>query len=445
MPPSSERRGSVLGFARAFRNDLLSALPAKLYRGWMAEFKSPILHSFFCNDPALVTLILKERPNDFPKSDRLREGLAPLLGRSIFVTNGEEWARQRRIIDPAFEGGRLRETYPAIRDAALAAANRVAASTGKVIDIEPEASHAAADAIFRTMFSLPIEHEMASRVFAAFRAHQDAQPIVNIAAMIPMPRWLPRFHSANTRRTAKIIRGLIADLVDQRLEAIRTGNAPDDLATKIMTTTDPVSGDRFNREEMIDQVAIFFLAGHETSAAAMSWSLWLLAAAPEWQDKVAAEAASLPEIPQFSDMSKLPVSRAVFREALRLYPPVPMLVREAVQPETFRKRNVPKNAQLVISPWHLQRHEKLWENPHDFDPSRWDTPNGREMSRCAYIPFSAGQRVCPGAGFAMIEGVLMIALTVRRLRLSTSETPVPVARLTVRGKNGIRLGLETRI
>lgn len=444
MPPASQQKSSLLRFVRGFRSDLLSALPAKLYRGWMAEYKTPILHSFFCNDPALVALILKERPADFPKSDRLREGLAPLLGRSVFVTNGEEWSRQRRIIDPAFEGGRLRETFPAIRDAALAAADRIAASSGSVIDIEPDASHAAADAIFRTMFSLPIEHQLAARVFAAFRAHQDAQPIVNMAAMIPMPRWMPRFHSRTTRQTARIIRQLIADLVDQRLLAIRQGNPPDDLATKIMTTPDPVSGECFSRDEMIDQVAIFFLAGHETSAAAFAWSLWLLAASPEWQEKVAAEAALLPDLPQFADLSKLPVTRAVFREALRLYPPVPMLVREAVRPETFRERNVPKAAQLVISPWHLQRHERLWDNPHDFDPSRWDSQNGRDMSRCAYIPFSTGQRVCPGAGFAMIEGVLMIALTIRRLHLGTEAPPVPVARLTVRGKNGIRLAISAR-
>ena len=103
-PAAALRPGTVLGLARAFRHDLLSALPAKLYRAWMAEFRSPLIRSALCNDPALVRLVLQERPQDFPKSDRLREGLAPLLGRSVFVTNGAEWARQRRIIDPAFEG-----------------------------------------------------------------------------------------------------------------------------------------------------------------------------------------------------------------------------------------------------------------------------------------------------------------------------------------------------
>lgn len=446
-PEAAEGRGTVLRYARRFRRDLLSALPARLYRAWMADFRSPLLRSVLCNDPALVRLVLQDRPADFPKSDRLREGLAPLLGQSVFVTNGALWERQRRIIDPAFEGGRLRETFPAIRAAALAAARRMAAQAGAEIDVEPETSHAAADAIFRTLFSIPIEHDTAARVFAAFRAHQDAQPIVNLAALVPLPRWLPRFHGRRTRRTAAEIRGLIAGLVRDRAAEIAAGTAPDDLATKIMTTRDPVTGQRFSPAEMVDQVAIFFLAGHETSASALAWALWLLAAAPDWQDRVAAEARAVltDDQPDFAAVSRLRTARAVFREAMRLYPPVPMMVRETTRPEHFRDRDLPRGTQVVLSPWHLHRHERLWDDPDGFDPGRWDTANGRACARSAYIPFSAGQRVCPGAGFAMVEGPLMLALICRDLRLAPGATvPVPVARLTVRGQDGIMLRLDRR-
>ncbi|KGJ16293.1 cytochrome P450 [Paracoccus sanguinis] len=446
-PPSTEGRGSVLRYARAFRRDLLSALPARLYRAWMAEFRSPLIHSVVCNDPALVRLVLQERPGDFPKSARLREGLAPLLGRSVFVTNGAEWARQRRIIDPAFEGGRLRETFPGVRDAALALAQRLGAQAGREIDLEPETSHAAADAIFRTLFSIPIEDATAARVFAAFRAHQDAQPIVNLAALLPWPAWLPRPHGRRTRATAAEIRGLIAALVAARAEAIAAGTAPDDLATKIMTTPDPETGAGFSPAEMVDQVAIFFLAGHETSASALAWALWLLAAFPDWQERVADEAAAVltGEAPEFAAVARLRVARAVFREAMRLYPPVPMMVRETTRPEVFRERPLPRGTQVVISPWHLHRHARLWDDPDGFDPGRWETENGRACARAAYVPFSAGQRVCPGAGFAMVEGPLMLALICRDLRLTRGAVdPVPVARLTVRGRDGIRVRLSRR-
>ena len=442
-PATAEGRTGFLHYLRHFRRDLLSALPARLYRAWMAEFRAGPIHSFVCNDPELVSLVLRARPDDFPKSNRLREGLAPLLGRSVFVTNGEEWRRQRRIIDPAFEGGRLREIFPQIWEASRAAALRLPEGE---IDLEPETSHAAADVIFRTLFSIPIEDQTAAQVFSAFRAHQDAQPIVNIGALLPLPGWFPRFHSRRTRETAAHIRGLIAQLVADRAEAIAAGTAPDDLATKIMTTPDPQTGEIFTPPEMVDQVAIFFLAGHETSASSLAWALWLLAANPDWQDRVADEARAEidPEHPDFSVVSHLKLSRAVFREALRLYPPVPMMVRESACPEHFRDRDVPKGAQIVISPWHLHRHERLWDDPDSFDPARWETENGKSCARSAYIPFSAGSRVCPGAGFAMVEGPLMLSLILRDHRLEAVAPPVPVARLTVRGQDGVRVRISPR-
>ncbi len=442
-PDSRKGRGGMWQMIRDFRHDLLSALPEKLFHAWMAEFRNPLIHSFVCNDPALVALVLRERPGDFPKSNRLREGLAPLLGNSVFVTNGPEWQFQRRIIDPAFEGGRLRQIFPAMWAASNAAVRRLAKCTGRDIDIEPECSHAAADVIFRTLFSLPIEHQTAAQVFAAFRAHQDAQPIVNLAAILPLPAWLPRLHSRRTRRTAAHIRNLIEQMVAGRMRAIAEGSAPDDLATKIMTTPDPQTGRSFTEAEMVDQVAIFFLAGHETSASSLAWALYLLAEAPEWQDRIAAEASELNE--DFASVSTQRAARAVFREALRLYPPVPMMVREATRAEHFRDRPVPEGAQIIISPWHLHRHDRLWDNPDGFDPARWETENGRQRARDSYIPFSAGQRVCPGAGFAMIEGPLMLALIVRAFRLAPGAVrPVPVARLTLRGRDGIRLRLTPR-
>ena len=409
----------------------------------MAEFRTPLFHSYLCNDPTLVDLVLRQRPDDFPKSNRIRAGLEPLLGNSVFVTNGEVWKRQRRIIDPAFEGGRLREIFPAICAAGQAAVARM--PVGRV-EIEEQASHAAADVIFRTLFSIPIEHQLASEVFHEFRAYQRSQPILNLAAFLPLPRWFPRFHRAATRRSAARIRALIAGLCAARSAEIVAGRAPDDLATKIMQTADPLTGARFATDEMVDQVAIFFLAGHETSASALGWGLYLLALYPEVQERIADEAAALSAVPEFSEMSRLKYTRDVFREVLRLYPPVPMMVREARCPENFRGRRVAKGAQIVLSPWHLHRHERIWDRPDDFDPERWSRVENRASARDGYLPFSAGARVCTGAGFAMVEGVLLLAMLARAFRFRPVEgpQPVPVAHLTVRAKDGISLLIERR-
>lgn len=436
-------RVSLWRYIRLFRQDILSAQPARLYRAWMAEFRTPFFRSFLCNDPRLIDLVLRERPDDFPKSNRIRAGLEPLLGNSVFVTNGEEWKRQRRIIDPAFEGGRLRDAFPAMCDAARAAVQRM--PLGRV-EIEEQASHTAADVIFRTLFSIPIEHRVASQVFHEFRAYQRTQPILNLAAFLPVPRWFPRLYRRATRRSAQAIRGLIKGLCDDRAAQIAQGTAPDDLATKIMQTPDPQTGQTFDTDEMVDQVAIFFLAGHETSASALAWGLYLLALFPEVQERVAAEAASLGDAPDFSALSQLKFTRDVFREVLRLYPPVPMMVRENHGPEEFRSRKVDPGAQIVLSPWHLHRHERIWANPDDFDPDRWTREETRACMRDAYMPFSAGPRVCTGAGFAMAEGVLLLAMLVRAFRFLPVDgpQPVPVAHLTVRAKDGIPLMVERR-
>ncbi|MCC7320020.1 MAG: cytochrome P450 [Rubellimicrobium sp.] len=452
MPPKPASRPadvSFLSWVRHFRRDILSAQPERLYRAWMAEFRTPFFRSFLCNDPDLVDLVLTLRPEDFPKSARLFEGLAPLLGHSIFITNGPEWQRQRRIVDPAFESGRLREIFPAMWDAACAiVAHLRPHATGQPVDIEPHTSHVALDVIFRTLFSLPVEDGTATAVFTAFREHQKSRPLVNTGSLLPLPRWVPRWHARQTRETAAHIRALIRGLVEDHARMIAAGTAPDDLATRLMTTPDPEDGSLFTTEDMVDQVGIFFLAGHETSASALAWALYLMALYPDWQERLADEARTVidPEKIYFSTVPKLKLARGVFRETMRLYPPVPMLLREAAKEERFRGRRVPKGSQVVISQWHLHRHERIWENPHGFDPTRWDTQEGRESSRKAYFPFSAGLRVCPGSAFAMTEGALILSMILRHYRVETvpGREPVPVAQLTVRGRDGIWLRLSPR-
>ncbi|MEP5760600.1 MAG: cytochrome P450 [Litoreibacter sp.] len=445
IPPKPKSRPDKVSFLRyllMFRRDILSAQPQKLYNAKMAEFKTPFFRSFLINEPALIHEVLNERPLDFPKSDRIGAGLRPLLGNSVFVTNGEVWEKQRRIIDPAFERGNLRGAFPAMIDAADAAVKRMSGSN-EVIEIEEQSSFAAADVIFRTLFSIPIESEIAKTVFLQFQRYQRAQPIVNLAAFLPklFPKaWLRK----DTRNAAKEIRDLIRQLTAERQTLISNSDAPDDLATKIMTTPDLETGETFSAEDMVDQVAIFFLAGHETSASALAWSLYLLATHPEWQSRLHDEAEGFDG--SFASLSKLKLTRQVFREALRLYPPVPMMVREATKTEVFRNRKVPRGSMIVLSPWHLHRHERYWDDPDVFDPARWGQEESKQAHRSAHIPFSSGARVCPGAGFAMMEGVVMLTKLVKAYSFTADpdRIPVPVAHLTVRAKDGIWLKVQDR-
>lgn len=435
-PPSRQGRVPLWRYWRMFRKDILSAQPEHLYRAKMAEFRTPFFRSYLVNELDLVRRVLIERPADFPKSERVIRGLRPLLGRSVFVTNGSEWDRQRRIIDPAFEGGRVTQSFAAMLAAATAAADRMEPG---VVDVEAMASHATADVIFRTLFSIPIEDAVAAETYAAFQAFQREQPVATLGALAP---WMPTGVSRKAKVAAKHLRGLIGDMVALREQAIRAGKAPDDLATKIMTTPDPETGTCFSKDEMVDQVAIFFLAGHETSAALLGWALWCLAAASDWGEHVAAEAKDFMETPMFSNLSSMPVTRNVLRETLRLYPPVPMFVREAKGCERFRNRDVNPGAQVVISPWHLGRHETYWTDPDEFDPNRWTGEH--PAPPYAWLPFSSGSRVCPGAGFAMAEAAVLVAALMARFRFDVIDTPIPVAHLTVRSRDGIRLRVGLR-
>ena len=435
-PKPVPRRGrvSLWRYLRMFQRDILSAQPEHLYRAKMAEFRAPFLRSVLANDPALVREVLIDRPGDFPKSPRVTAGLARLLGKSVFVTNGATWARQRRIVDQCFGAVELKSVFPAMLDAGEAAAARL--PVGEV-DCEPFASQAAADVIFRTLFSIPIDDVTARSVYDAFRAYARAQPLVTPAAFFAR---LPAFHRSKTREAARDVRRTIEALVQTRAAALKAGSAPEDLATRLLTARDPETGQVMDPAEALDQVAIFFLAGHETSAAALAWALYLVAGDAKLQDKIAAEWTDFSTDGSFSGLSKLPTARDVFRETLRLYPPVPMMVRETTAPETFRKRALPRGTQVVISPWHIGRHEAHWQKPDDFRPDRW----ARKPKREQYLPFSAGPRVCPGASFAMAEGVVLMSSILARHRVSQARPPVPVAHLTTRSKDGIILGFEPR-
>ncbi len=443
-PKPASRAGSVSLWRHLalFRADILSSQPERLYRAWMAEFRTPLFHSFLCNDPELVALVLHGRPGDFPKSAMVRHGLAPLLGRSVMVTNGALWARQRRILDPAFEGGRIAATFPAMRAAGAAAAARLEAG---VQDIQPFCGALALDVVLRSTFSVALEDARAAVILRRFRDFVATRPIMSLAALLPWPRWLPRPRNRRATAAARDVRAEIAALVAGRRAAIARGDAPDDMGTAILTMRDPESGTGFDDEEMVDQVATFILAGHETTAASLAWTLWLLASHPEVQARAAAEAQAFAADPSYARMDGLPFLRDVCRESLRLYPPVPMIVRETAGPETFRGRPVPRGAQVTISPWHLQRHERLWARPDAFDPDRWQEPGTIRCAHAAYLPFSAGPRVCIGAGVARVEVPLLLALLLARWEfLPEGAPPVPMAHLTLRGRDGIRLKLVPR-
>lgn len=448
--PRKSKASSLLMFFSA-RRSWLDALYERSYAMQMGEVHLPGLDLYMVNDPALVRRVMDDEAEQFPKSPLLGEALQPLLGESIFTTNGAQWRRQRDMMDPAFAQARLAVAFPVMQAATQAMLQRLAAlPDGAEHDIEVEMTHVTADIIFRTIFSVPMEGADARRIFEAFARFQAIAPRLLLPSIYGL-RWLVwPWDVWHSRRAAREIRGLLEKLIRPRFDAHQAGQAAahSDILQSFMEARDATSGQPFVFDELVDQVAMLFLAGHETSASALTWAAHLLANAPEVQERAHAEAlAQLGDrAPEVGDMKALALTRNVFRETLRLFPPVGFMARQSAGACTLRKKPVREGATVVVAPWLIQRHRGLWAEPDAFNPDRYQGDASRESLRQGYLPFGMGPRVCLGAAFALQEATLILASLLRRYRLAAvpGHVPRPVGRLTIRSANGVRLTLHRR-
>jgi cytochrome P450 len=354
-------------------------------------------------------------------------------------------------MDPAFAQARLAVAFPVMRAATQAMMERLAAlPDGAEHDLEVEMTHVTADIIFRTIFSVPMEGADARRIFDAFARFQAIAPRLLLPSIYGA-RWLVwPWDAWRSRRAAQEIRGLLEKLIQPRFEAQRAGQASlhSDILQSFMEATDTATGSPFSFDELVDQVAMLFLAGHETSASALTWAAHLLANSPDVQQRAHAEVIQQVgerEL-ELTDVKPLELTRNVFRETLRLFPPVGFMARQAASGCTLGKKPVPQGATVVVAPWLIQRHRDLWSEPDAFDPDRYSEGATRESLRQAYLPFGMGPRVCLGAAFALQEATLILASLLRRYELTAVQghVPQPVGRLTIRSANGVRLRLHRR-
>jgi cytochrome P450 len=464
-PRPAAKRPAAWRMFLSKRRSWLDSLYERSYRMKMGEVHLPGVDLYMVNEPAIVRQVMVDQASAFPKHSMLGDALRPLLGDSIFTTNGEVWERQRKLMDPSFEAARVKLVFGRMQDAAQAMVQRMRGlPPAAEHDMEVEMTHVAADIILRTILSQPLEGGDALKVFEAFAGYQSLAPRLMMPAFFGLGWLRPWWQVRRSRRAAADIRALLVALIRPRYDAYQQAvaqggsdgiEAGDDIFATLLRVRDPQSGKGFDFEELVDQVAMLFLAGHETSASALSWSLHLLANSPELQERLHQEAAAgLPALAEDPGRLKdLRLARNVFREALRLFPPVGFLARQATQACTLRDKQVPAGASVVVSPWLIQRHRALWDRPDVFDPDRFDEDEAtagplpaRESLRKAYLPFGMGPRVCIGAAFALQEATLILATLARDFRFEPvpGHVPEPVGRLTIRAENGIRLIVHRR-
>jgi cytochrome P450 len=444
--PSHPTRWWGLPVLAAMRRDYLAVIAAQRPLGGLVRQRILAERGVDVFDPELVREVMVEHADALIRWQRGPEVFAELMGQSVLVTEGATWQRQRRMLMQAFTPRRVAGYAALMTEAAAAGLDRVAEG-----DVAMDAlfSHLTMDVISRTLFSTPIGDDTA--------AAADAVQVLSETALAEMfwpftlPDWLPLPGKAAKRRASRLLHGLLR----ARIEARRaSAEARPDLLGMLLAlrddATDGSSGQALSPQEVYDQCMVSFQAGHETSATALLWWSWLLAAHPEAQARARAEVDALlaGRAPTADDAGALPFLSATLKEAMRLYPPVAgLLTRRLTRDITLGGVRLPARTLVRVTPWLLHRDPKAWPDaPLAFKPERF-LAGAAEIPRGAYIPFGLGPRVCLGQHFAVLEMTLIAALLLQRFELAPvgPEAPRPRMAVTLRPDGGLTLRLKRRL
>jgi cytochrome P450 len=451
-PPAPRPIGPVRSLLRVIaqgEGDLLSLIPDLAYQEMLLPLGPTRRGILYLNDPAIAAHVLSDPEGIFPKNDLMVDAVEPLIGDAMFVSSGATWRQQRRMIEPAFSHMRLNRAFSqmegAVDDHEKWLDDKIA--RGESYSLDAAMGHLTADVITRTIFSTPLHVGAARDVFEAFTVFERQVASVNVKALILDKPWSRTKQPPEVLEACRRIRTHIGEMLDPRL----TPDAPviDDIAGAAIAAVDPDTGKTFSREELVDELGVFFLAGHETSASVLTWVFFLLSQRPEIVARIRAEVDALcGDGPVTIEHAKrVSMIKLVFKETMRLYPPITFLPRVALRDTVLGTRKVKRGTMLMIAPWTIHRHQKLWKNPELFDPDRFSPEREHEITPGSFLPFGVGPRVCVGAAFATLEAALIIARLTRRYDFTTldASTVRPVARLTTRPRHEIMVQVSPRL
>jgi len=438
--PHTERLGP-LALLRQLR-----ANPAAAWGVW--HFEEPFVaartvlgDTVVLNEPAAIRHVLVDNVANYPKDDLQRRILKPGLGEGLLTAEGETWRRVRRTLAPLFSPRMVDGFAEVMLARAEKAADRIAAvSKGDFVDVSAEMTRVTFDILSGTLFSDGIVSDadrFASAVTSYFESAGRLDPLDAIGA----PDWIPRISWFTRRGSVSFFEQEVSRIIARRKDEISAGTAPHDLLTLLINAADPDTGVGLTDEEVGANIVTFITAGHETTANALGWTLYLLAKHPEIRLQVEAETAGADRGAVAEWPDRLPLTKAVIEEAMRLYPPAATLSRRAAALDRIGDLVIPKGALVVISPYVVHRHRRLWTDPDMFRPERF-MPGAREaIDRFQFIPFGAGPRICIGMRFAMLEAVVILASVLGRARLDwpPRQSVRPVQRVTLRPEPGLRM------
>ncbi|CAH1042207.1 cytochrome P450 [Halomonas sp. TD01] len=451
VTPVSASKGIMHRMRRA-QNNLLSVWREEDYSIRTSRISLMNQDYVLCNSPDTVRRIFLEQHDNYDrKSPQMRRALEPLLDDGLFVSDGDLWRQRRRQCAPSLTNALLPGFCTTMTASAEETAKRWAQHPSDApIDMLTEMAHLTARIIGRTIFGDDTTDEEAEQVVAGFTEYQRHSEHLDMANMLGLP-FLSLLGNplrrARTRYSAKQVHEIIDRIIDRHTQ--RSGPGQHSLVDSFMASMKDGedNGCPMGRKAVRNEAIVMFMAGHETTANALAWCWYLLDYDRQAMARLQHE---LDEVlggrtPCYEDVAKLPYTMAVFEEAMRLYPPVPMLSRQARGNDKVRNRDVREGTVLLVSPWLLHRHRKLWEAPDHFVPERF-LPEAPRPDKFAYLPFSVGPRVCLGKRFGLYEGVLCLATLAQHFtpKLVPDHQVSIECRLTLRPQGGLPMMLQPR-
>lgn len=400
---------------------------------------------YFFSHPDHVGHILQDNHRNYQRGRDYRR-LRRLLGNGLVTNDGESWLKQRRLMQPAFHRRRIagfgdtmvQETQK------LMARWEASASDKQPLDISSEMMHVTLNIVSRVMFGAEVQGDAARLEPLVTLAQREVRN--RLYALVDVPEWIPLPGNRRSRNARQTIDAVVTRIIAAR----RQSESPqeDDLLSMLLEARDPDNGEPMDDDQLRDEVRTIFLAGHETTANALTWTWYLLARNPDAAEQLRDELARVlnGRLPTVADVPQLPYTKMVVEESMRLLPPVWSISREAIAADEIGGYRIPPGGAVIMNQYITHRHPDFWEDPEAFIPERFAPERANGRHRFAYFPFGGGPRLCIGNNFAMLEAQLLLATIAQRYELDlVPDHPVDLEPLiTLRPRHGMMMTLRPR-
>jgi cytochrome P450 len=428
----------------ARHDPLRFALDLSRAYGDISHFRIGIYDGYLLNHPDYFRHVLRLNQRNYSKQNYNYDMLKPVLGEGLITSNGARWLRERRLIQPAFHHTRLARFGGDITRAARDMLRRWdgIAAAGQPLDVSVEMMALTLQAVAGALF----DSDLGAASGTVARAFTDLNRDIayRFRTVFVLPLWVPTARNRAFKAARAELDRIVYGIIDRRQRQAGSG---DDLLATLLAARDERSGERMGATQVRDEVMTLLLAGHETTATLLSWTLYLLSQHPSVADRLSTELqiALAGRVPVVEDLPALPFTKCILQEALRLYPPVWIISRKALADDEIGGYTIPAGTTVVLCAYTLHRHPSFWRDPETFEPGRFSEPAGEATRQDAYFPFGDGPRACIGSHFAMMEARLILAMIAQRFRLQlVPGHPVePEPLVTLRPRHGLKMTLHS--